>query len=178
MSDFIEKTINTERIFSGNILNLRVDEVELPSGRKSTREVVEHSGGVAVIPVTEEEEIILVKQFRKPIAASILEIPAGKLEPGEKPEECARRELWEETSFEAGELKKLCSIYTSPGYSDEVLHLFFGYQLKYKENDPDPDEIITLQKIKNDDIIKLISQGKIKDSKTIIGLLSYLRGDL
>ncbi len=177
MSKFTEKTISTREIFDGQILKLRVDEIELPDGRKSTREIIEHAGGVAIVPVTDQGKIILVKQFRKAVDAPILEIPAGKLEPGEKSEECARRELIEETGFAAGNLKKICSVYTSPGYSDEVLQLFLGKQLQYKGNNLDSDEFIEIKKLKSAEIIELIKQEEIKDSKTIIGILSYLRGD-
>lgn len=114
-----EVTVNTNKIFEGKIINLRVDEVKLPNGKVTTREIVEHPGGVSIVAVNEEGKILLVKQYRKPAEESLLEIPAGKLEKGEDPLICAKRELLEETGYEASFIKHLITFYTTPGFSNE-----------------------------------------------------------
>ncbi len=175
---FKENTINSKEIFNGKIIKVRVDQVELANGRKATREIVEHSGGVVIIPVNDEGEILLVEQFRKPLDQTLLELPAGKLEPGEEPRKCASRELREETGYEAGQLKYLFSFYTTPGFSNEILHLFLASDLKKVGMAPDEDEIIRNHQIKKSYIFEYIRQGKIKDGKTVLGLLSLLGRDL
>ena len=178
MIKFKEKTITSENIYKGKILNLRVDEIELPDGRNSVREIVEHSGGVTIIAITDDNEILLVKQYRKPAEDVLLEIPAGKLEDGEVPLSCAKRELVEETGYQTNEINKLFSFYTSPGYSNEIIHIFIARGLTFIGQNPDNDEFIEVVKIKKQEIMELINNGKIKDSKTIIGLLRFLRGDI
>lgn len=165
-----EKTIASKMHFQGKILNVRVDTVKLPDGKTADREIVEHSGGVTIIPVTDGGEIILVKQFRKAADQVLLELPAGKLEPGEEPENCADRELEEETGYRAQKLEKLFSFYTTPGYSDEILHLYLADELVESSTSLDDGEFIEIKKIKEDEIDSYINQGKIKDAKTIIGL--------
>jgi ADP-ribose pyrophosphatase len=121
-----EKTIKTEKIFEGRIITVQVDEVELPNGKTSTRELVKHPGAVAVIAVTDEEKIVMVEQYRKPLEKEIVEIPAGKLEKGEDPAECAKRELEEETGYGCTNLELLTSFYTSPGFADELVHVYLA----------------------------------------------------
>jgi len=175
---FKETTIDSREIYNGKVIKVRVDQVELANGRKASREIVEHSGGVVIIPVNDNGEILLVEQYRKPLDKSLLELPAGKLEPGEKPLFCARRELIEETGYEAGKMEYLFSFYTTPGFSDEMLYLFLATDLRKTEPAPDEDEIIKNHQIKEGDIPEYIRQGKIKDGKTILGLLALLRRDL
>lgn len=177
MEKLFEDTIYSEIIYQGKILNLKKYKVKLPDGSNSMREIVEHSGGVSIVPITEQNEIIMVKQYRKAPEEILLELPAGKLEPDEKPEVCAKRELLEETGYKVENMKKLFSFYTTPGYSNELLHLFQGKVTKFKKKELDADEFIEITKIKPAEIMNLIFQGKIKDSKTIIGLLYILRGD-
>lgn len=172
--DLHEETIATKNIFDGRIIKVRVDDVQLPNGKKSKREVVEHAGGVTVIPITSEGEIILVEQFRKPIEDTLLELPAGKLEEGEEPLDCAKRELVEETGYKAGKIKYMFSFFTSPGFSNEVLHLYLAEDLEPVGIDPDPDEILRIVRIKKNVIKDYINSGKIRDAKTVIGLLSIL----
>jgi len=172
---FEERTISSREVFKGNIIRVRVDDVELPGGRKSRREIVEHDGGVVIIPVNKQREILLVEQFRKPVEQTLLELPAGKLEKGEEPLSCARRELLEETGYSAGKIEHLLSFYTTPGFSDEILHLFLAEDLIEGELNPDEDEIIKLHKVMEDNINEYIYREEIQDGKTIMGLLIWMR---
>ncbi len=174
MQKFTEKTLTSKTEFRGNILNVRVDQVKLPDGNRSSREIVEHSGGVTVLPVTKEKEIIMVKQFRKPTGEVLLELPAGKLESGEKPKKCAERELLEETGFKADKMVKVLSFYTSPGYSNELLHLYTGEVSKVKKQNLDQGEFLEVKIIKSSKARKLINSGKIRDGKSLVGLFYYL----
>ncbi|AZO95626.1 NUDIX hydrolase [Halocella sp. SP3-1] len=175
--DFKEERLDSEDIYQGKIVNLRIDQVKLPNGRVSTREVVEHSGGVSILALTEKKEILLVEQYRTPVEETLLELPAGKLEPGENPLNCARRELIEETGFKAARIKHLYSFYTTPGFSDELLYLYLASELEEVGTDFDEDEIIKNHLISPGEIMDSILSGQIKDAKTIVGLLTYLRGD-
>lgn len=162
-----EKTIKTTRIFSGKILNLRVDEVRLQNGRTSTREIVEHPGAVAILPVLKDGSVLLVKQYRKPIEEYLLEVPAGKLEVGEELLECAKRELEEETGYSAKDWKYLGYIYTTPGFSNEKIHLYLAENLEKTTQNTDEDEFIEVVKLPEKKVIEMISKGEITDSKTI-----------
>jgi ADP-ribose pyrophosphatase len=170
-----EETLNSKRIFEGKIINLRVDEVKLPNGKITTREVVEHPGGVSVVAVTDEGKLLLVKQYRKPAEEIILEIPAGKLEKGEDPETCAKRELSEETGYEAGYLKHLLTFYTTPGFSNERMYLYFAKDLKKVKIHPDEDEFLEVVEYSPEELWQMILQNMVKDAKTIIGVLYYLK---
>src|SRR5690606_25386888 len=128
--------IKSESIFQGKVISLQVDTVELPNGNTATREIVKHPGAVAVVALY-EDRLIVVEQFRKPLERSLVEIPAGKLEAGEEPLTAAKRELEEETGFTAASLRPLCSFYTSPGFADEILHLYLAEDLTSGEMRPD-----------------------------------------
>jgi ADP-ribose pyrophosphatase len=167
-----EKTMKTEKIYEGKILNLRIDTVELPDKKYSKREIVEHPGAVAILPLTDDNDVILVKQYRKAIEKEILEIPAGKLEIGEEPRETAIRELKEETGYTAKKMEYLLEFYTSPGFSNEKLYLFIATGLVEGEAEPDRDEYIEITKLKLDDLLNMISKGDILDCKTIVGALT------
>lgn len=168
----METTTNSQRIYEGRILNLRVDDVTLPNGRTSRREIVEHKGAVAIVPILEDEQtVVLVRQWRHPAEKDLLEIPAGGLEEGESPEECARRELTEEIGKTPGELIPLASYYLAPGYSTELMHTFLARNLSDEVGEMDDDEGIEVVRMALSDAIALISTGKIEDSKTICGLL-------
>lgn len=169
--EFYESTIASKHIFSGNIIKLRVDEVLLPNGRKSTREIVEHPGAVAIVAITDDDEVLMVRQYRKAVERELLEIPAGKLEKGESKEECVKRELMEETGYYPNELKYLLSFYTSPGFSDEIIHLFLGKKLIKEAKDADFDEYIQAEKVPFKEALNKIKSREIVDSKTITGLL-------
>jgi len=170
----MEKTISKKYIYKGKIVNLRLDRVRLPSGELHTREIVEHRGSVAILPVTSKKEIFLVKQFRKAVGKEIWEVPAGRIEEGESIEECARRELKEETGLLADEIKKLGEYYPSPGYCTEVIHIYLARNLKKSNALPEKDEFIKLKKFSKGEIVKMIEEGEIKDGKTYASLLLFL----
>jgi ADP-ribose pyrophosphatase len=170
-----EKTLKSTRLYEGKIINLRVDTVELPDKKYSKREIVEHSGAAAVVPMTMDGDVILVKQFRKPVEEIIYEIPAGRLEPKESAEKCALRELAEETGYTVGSLEKLASFYTSPGFSDEIIHVYLARDLTEGNARPDEDEYLEVVRLPLEEALEMISRGDIKDSKTMIGLLMAAR---
>ncbi|ADQ46215.1 NUDIX hydrolase [Caldicellulosiruptor kronotskyensis 2002] len=169
--DFYEKTIDSTLIYDGSFISLKVDKVLLPNGNISQRAIVLHSGAAVVVPVDDENNVIFVKQFRKPIEKVIIELPAGKLDKDEDPLECAKRELEEETGYKASELIKLTEIYTTPGFSNEVIHVYLATGLFKGEVHTDADEFVEVLKIKMNDAILMVKKGEIRDAKTIIGLL-------
>jgi len=170
-----EKTISDRQIFSGKILKLHVQEVELPNGDATTREIVRHPGAAAVVAVAAAGRIVMVRQFRKPVERVLLEIPAGKLDPGEPPEQCMRRELAEETGYVAGRLEPLVSYTPSPGFCDEVLHVFLATDLRPGRANPDKDEFIEVQLMPLDELMHMVDTGGITDGKTVTALLAYDR---
>lgn len=167
---FEEKTMKSDKLYEGKLLNLRVDTVEIPNKKYSKREIVEHPGGVAIIAVTNDNSIVLVKQYRKAIEKFLLEVPAGKLEINEEPRETAIRELKEETGYEAKRIEYLLEFYTSPGFSNEKIYLFLATDLEEGEPTPDTGEFIETFKYNIEDLIKMVDRGEIIDSKTIIGI--------
>ena len=169
----IEKTISTKRIHEGSILNLRVDEVLLPNNKTSKREIIEHNGAVAMVAVNNENDIILVKQFRKAVEKVMIEIPAGKLELDEDPDQCAVRELIEETGYKPNKITRMFDLSTSPGFCTEVIHMYIAEDLEEAYLDCDEDEFIEVVKMNIDEAVNMISRGEITDSKTIAGLLYY-----
>ncbi len=172
MKDLQEKVIKSRHAFQGKILNVRVDQVELPDGSSSEREVVEHPGGVTIIPVTPEEKIMMVRQYRIATEEVLLELPAGKIDGQESAEEAARRELKEETGYYGGDFQHLFDFYTSPGYSSELLHLYLAENIHQGKREPERGEFLKTEKISIERIPGLIFSGKIEDSKTIVGLLA------
>ena len=170
-AQFTETMLESRQIFNGKILKVRQDQVLLPNGARTSREVVEHPGAVAVVPVDADGRILLVRQYRYPINQVILEIPAGKLDPGETPEECARRELAEETGYSAGSLKKLSAIFTTPGFSNEVIHLYLAEKLTPTDQKPDEDEFIAAELYSREEVRRMLADGTICDAKSMLGLL-------
>lgn len=166
-----EEKISSRKIFSGKILGLSYDKVRLPNGKTASREKITHPGAVAVVAITDEYEVLLVRQYRYPINNITIEIPAGKLDKDELPENCAKRELAEEVGAIDGKLQLLSSFYTTPGFCNEVLHLFIATDFKISTNNLDEDEFLDIIKIKMETALLWIKEGKIKDSKTIIGIL-------
>jgi ADP-ribose pyrophosphatase len=165
-----EKFLDSKLIFKGKVLTMNYDTVLLPNGVKATREIIKHPGAVAVVPLANDGRIVLVKQYRYPVGKEMLEIPAGKLDKGEKTDDCARRELSEETGYLAGELIKLTSIYTTPGFTDEVIHVYLAKNLTIAERHPDEDEFINVELYTKDQVKQMITNGIICDAKSMIGL--------
>lgn len=169
--DLNEKTIESEMVYKGSFISLKVDKVLLPNGNTSKRAIVLHSGASVVVPIDEEGNVILVRQFRKPIEKEIIELPAGKLDQNEDPLSCAKRELEEETGYIGNDFIKLTEIYTTPGFSNEIIHVYLALGLSKGKRNPDMDEFVEVFKLKLDEAIEMIKDRKIKDAKTIIGLL-------
>lgn len=173
--DLVEKTLQSKRIFEGRVINLRVDTVQLPNGRTSTREIIEHKGAVAIVPMLDKETVVMVRQFRQAVGRVILEIPAGGLEIGEDPIDCARRELAEEIGYHPEKLTELCCSYLAPGYSSEKMYTFLAEDLRLESKDRDADEFIEVVPVKLIDVTEMIRTGEIVDAKSISGLLIAAR---
>lgn len=173
--ELMEQKISSEMIYQGRILNVRLDQVLLPNGNKSAREVVELSGAVTIVPVNQAGEVYLVRQYRYPVAELLLELPAGKMEPGESPETCARRELIEETGFTAEKCDYICEFYTTPGCVTEKMYLFLARSLVSGQQNLDEDEFLEVTSVSLDEAVEMIYNGTIKDGKTITGLLAVQR---
>lgn len=169
--DLHEKLIESKLLYDGKILKLRFDTVTLPDGELSTREIVEHPGAVAIVPITADGRIVLVRQYRHAVGALMLEIPAGKLDPGEDPLTCAYRELEEETGYAAGSLRYLSSVYTTPGFTNEKIHLYVAGQLSEAKQRTDDDEFINVELYTCTEIRSLMDTGAICDAKTMLALL-------
>ena len=174
MNNLTEKTLGVEDIYQGQVVNLKVKEVELPDGQISTREVVEHNGGAVVIPY-HQGQVILIKQFRKAAEEVLYELPAGMLEEDEEPSNCAQRELEEETGYRAASLEKVSQFYTSPGFTSEELHLYLATDLTEYEQQMDEHEFVEVEEIPIEKIEKKLASGQFKDAKTIIGLQYLLQ---
>lgn len=170
--DFIERTLDEKCIYKGKILELDVRNVELPDGRTSKREIVKHPGGVCIIAFKDDETVLFVEQFRNPVQKNLLELPAGKLEPGEDPEECGIRELEEETGYKAERFTYLGTIVSSPGFCDERIHIYKAAGLyKGNENLKDDDEFINVKEMNLHEIKEMIVSGEITDAKTICAFM-------
>ena len=176
MKKLIEKTVGSKRVFEGRFLSVRVDTVDLSNGRRSTRDIVEHAGGVVIAAVTEDKKIVLVRQFRQALGRIVLELPAGVLKKGEKERTAALRELEEETGFCAKKIKRIFSAYASPGYSNELLHYYLAENLQPMKQQLDEDELVEVDILPLDVCLKMIEAGKIKDNKTILGVWAVERG--
>ncbi|HQA08251.1 MAG TPA: NUDIX hydrolase [Syntrophomonadaceae bacterium] len=168
--DLYEKTISSQQIFAGRIINVKVDTVELPDGSTSTREIVGHAGAVAIIPVDRDGTVWLVRQYRKAVEKVLLEIPAGTLEPGEDPRDCAIRELEEETGLSAATWEPILSYYSAPGFCDEQLHLYLARDLTMGDSHTDRDEFVEVVKMTLVDAYRAIFTGEIIDGKSIIAI--------
>lgn len=173
MRKFEEKTIHTDKIYNGKIIDLQVDKVQLPDGKTAKRELIKHPGAVAVIPVTKENKIVLIEQYRKPLEKSIIEIPAGKVEKGEQPELTAIRELEEETGYTASKLSFITSFYTSPGFADELMQIFITDELIPLETPAakDDDEFIEVMELTLAEAKQLVEEERIHDAKTNYAIL-------
>ncbi len=166
--------MNKEVLHHGRSFTFEKWTVVIPSGKIVTRDIIEHPGAVAIIPLLDEETAILVEQHRSAAGKTLLEIPAGTLQPPETPEECARRELTEETGYEAKTFTKLAAAYPAPGYSSEKIHIYLATDLTYTRQKPEEDEIITTRQLNLKTLQQMIQNQEIEDLKTICGILTLL----
>ncbi|MGN0562271.1 MAG: NUDIX domain-containing protein [Candidatus Fimenecus sp.] len=169
--DFTEKPLKQDYLYRGKIVNLRVDDAELPDGTTALREVVEHPGGVCVAALTDKEELLFVAQFRYPYMETVLELPAGKLEYGEDPFEAGKRELLEETGAAAKNYRDLGKLYPTPGYCGEIIHMYLAENLTFSEQHLDADEFLEVRRIPLEEAFQMVMRNEIRDSKTQVGIL-------
>lgn len=169
-----EKTLSSQRVYEGRAVNLRIDTVEKASGRRATREIVEHGDCVAVVVMDAEDNVLLVRQFRKAVEKFLLEIPAGGIDPAESAEECVRRELQEETGYFPLKIQRIGGFYSSPGYCTEYLHLFLATELVPSPREAEDTESIEVVRVPSNKIPTLIASGEICDAKSIAGLLRVI----
>lgn len=165
--------IDKDDIFSGRVIEVGLETHKMPDGRQSTFEVVRHPGGAAILPVLADGRVLLIQQFRPAIGKNIYEIPAGRIEPNESPLDCAVRELQEEAGFRAGNVLKLGGLWSTPGFCDEYIYLFYATELEEVEQQLEPDELIELFPVCLDEALRMVAKGEIPDSKTQIALLRY-----
>jgi ADP-ribose pyrophosphatase len=165
-------------IYKGKVVHLFVESVTLPNGHTTTLEIIKHPGAAAVVPFVDERTILMVRQYRHAAGGYLFEIPAGKLDPGEAPEACARRETEEEVGYRVGRLEKLGAILTTPGFTDEVIHLYAGYDLERTAAHTEPDEDLTVLEIPFAEALARVESGEFRDAKTLAALLLAARRQL
>jgi len=170
----VEKTLSSRLIYEGRAVKLRVDTVKMPNGRETTREIVEHSDCVAIVAIDEKDNVLLVKQFRQPVGKTLLEIPAGGIEPGEDPVTTVRRELREETGYLPRKVERFGGFYSTPGYCTEYLYLYLATDLIPSPLSAEDTENISLIRVPATQIPGRITSGSICDAKSIAGLLTFL----
>lgn len=166
------KLINREEVYKGKVFSVAEDTIAFEDGHTAKWELVLHNGASAIVPLTDEGEVILVKQYRNAEDGMVLEIPAGKLEKGEDPLACASRELEEEIGYRARKLEKICAMYSAIGFSNEKLHLYKATGLIKTQQNLDEDEFIRVEYYPLEEVMEMIRQGKIQDGKTIVAILS------
>lgn len=171
----IEKKVSSENVFDGVLLHVYKDAIELPNGNSATREYIKHQGAVCVVPVTDNMEVVAVKQYRYPIGRVTIEIPAGKLDKGEDILDAAKRELSEETGVECADIEYMGGLYPSVAYTDEIIHMYVAKNLVYGEAHTDDDEFLNVVKIPLGEFVDMITDGKIQDSKTMAAVLKVAR---
>lgn len=165
-----------KNIYKGRIIDLSVETVTLPNGATAELELITHPGASAVVPLKDQETVVMIRQYRHAVGGYIYEIPAGKLHPGEDPKDCALREVEEEIGYKVGTLEPLLSFFTTPGFTDEIIHIFLGKDLMPGTQDLGEDEVLEIIEMPLAKTIDLIKEGSIKDGKTIIGLqAAYLQ---
>ena len=169
--DLIEAPVSSEEIYHGKIVHLFRDTVRLPNGKSAIREVMRHPGAVCIVPLTEQNEVLMVRQYRHPFSKVLLEAPAGKLDPNEAPEDCARRELSEETGAEAGELTYIGDYYPSVAVLDENIHLYIARKLSFHSQHTDDDEFLRVERIPLKTLVEQVLSGEICDGKTQAAIL-------
>jgi ADP-ribose pyrophosphatase len=173
----VEKRVKKNTVYVGKAIDFCVDDVELPNGGRATREYLDHPGAVAVVPVLPGGKIVLVRQYRYPVEEVTLEVPAGKFEKGSKESvrECLERELREETGYTAAKLEHLVDFWPTCAFANEVIRMYVAEDLTPGEVDPDEDEFIEKVELPLEDVLEMIADGRIKDSKTMIAVLAYAR---
>jgi ADP-ribose pyrophosphatase len=175
MDPLHEEVISSEAVYQGKLVHLFIDQVRLPNGETSLREIVRHPGAVAMVPLLDDGRVILVRQFRLAANQIMLEIPAGTLHPGEDPLLAAERELQEEIGFRPGILTSLGGEYTAPGYTTELIHLYLAEQLEASRLDLDDDEFLEIVTLPLEEALRQIEAGEITDGKTMLALLKVAR---
>jgi ADP-ribose pyrophosphatase len=170
--------IAARRIYTGRVLNLDVDTVRFPDGSEGQLEMIRHPGAAAVVPLltspdAADPQVLLIHQYRYAAGGKIWEVPAGRLDPGESPEACARRELLEEAGLEASHLERLTTIHTTPGFTDERIHLFAAWDLKTGSSRPESDEFLEAAPHQVSRVLEMIRVGEITDAKTVVALLYF-----
>jgi len=168
---FFEEKLDSKRIFEGNVFSVRLDTVRLSDGEIRPREIVEHRGGVGIVPLTEDGELLMVRQFRYAVGRELLEIPAGKIEADEPPELCAERELSEETGCAAAKWVDLGEMYPTPGYCGETLHIYLALGLQYGEMHLDEGELLSVERVPFETVCRMIFDNELRDAKTVFGVL-------
>ncbi len=169
-SALVEQTRSTKKVFSGKLLHVYYDEVLLPNGTTSSREWIKHPGACAIVPIFDNHDIMLIKQFRYPMGQIFYEVPAGKIDPNEAPDDTALRELKEEAGLHCNQLHYIGHFYPAIGYADEVIHIYAGLDLRYVQTKMDDDEFLINSRISFTEAMDMISSGEINDGKTIICL--------
>ena len=177
--EFFEEQLETKTVYEGLIVDIKRDIAQLQNGNKAEREVVLHPGGVCIVPITKDNKVLMVRQYRYPMEEELLEIPAGKLDEGEDPFECAVRELSEETGCRAGTYVDLGKMYPSPGFCRETLYVYLALDLEYGEAHLDHNELLSVEAIEIDELMDMIMDNKLPDAKSVIGIMKakrYLEG--
>ena len=169
--DFTEKTVSSKDIYRGRIIHVKEDIVALPGGELAGRELVLHNGGVGVIAVDEDKNVLMVRQYRKPYDEMVLEVPAGKLEKGEDPKAAGLRELSEETGFSADKVEYIGKYYPTPGYCSEIISLYLAQDLSYTGQNLAPDEFVEVERIPLSTLVEMVMNNEIFDAKTAIAIL-------
>ncbi len=168
-----ERLIASQTVFEGRLISVRVDEVELPDGGQARREVVIHPGAAAIVPLLPDGRVVMIRQYRHPTGATLYELPAGVLGAGESPLDCARRELAEETGYQAENLRLLFSTYLSPGFSSEIIHIFVATGLRPATGASlDEDERLELVTLPLDEAVAMVRRGEVQNAAAICGLLA------
>jgi len=165
------ETLNTETVYHGRAFNVRRDEIRLPDGKTARLDIVDHVGAVTLVPVDDQNRVWFVRQYRHAAGEVLLELPAGTMEPGEPPPDCARREIREEIGMAAGRIELIGEYFLAPGYSTEFMHVFLATNLRPAPLPGDPDEFISAEAIPLDVVLHMIESGKIRDAKTLASLM-------
>ncbi len=166
-----ETTVSSDLIYTGKTIQLRVDTVEVPNKGYQKREIIEHKGAVAIIAITKENKLVLVKQYRKAIERELYELPAGKMEIGETPIDCAMRKLKEETGYSSDSLKLVHKYYATPGFSNQLVFIYLANDLVLEKQELEEDKCLEVHEIDLDKAYEMLNENEICDSKTVIGLL-------